>query len=109
MIPNEQREITSLEKEKLELTIYQNPAFAIDEIIDAEVELTPLGVSLFNLYIHDRPRPYLVEDNVYHFKGSATHFAIYFFKFGNQAIFKSPDNIKTFLRDTYKKAYELYK
>lgn len=96
------------EIEKLDLSIEQCPAFPVNEIIDAKVELTDIGIKLFNLYIHDRPHPYKVEGNIYYFKSSLAHLAIYFFKFASEAKFLSPKKIGDFIKERFLKAYNQY-
>ena len=109
IIPDMTREITDAEKEKLDLMVYQGPIFAINEIVDAAIELDEYGKTLFRLWIHDRPKPYKVEGNVYHFKSSLNHIAIYFYKFGTTAKILSPNSMKEFMRIRFKEAADLYK
>ena len=108
IIPDMTREISEDEKEKLDLMVYQGPIFPINEIVDAKVELDENGKTLFRLWIHDRPKPYKVDGNVYYFKSSLNHLVIYFYKFGNTAKFLSPDSAKKFIKEQFKKAEELY-
>ena len=97
------------EKEKLELTIFQNPAFAINRIEDVEVELSEVGLRLFNLWVHDRPNPYKVEGNKYFFKACLIHIAIYFFKFASEAKILKPKLVKDFIVDRLQIALDMYK
>lgn len=97
------------EKEKLELTIFQNPAFAINKIENVEVELTEVGHKLYNLWVHDRPNPYKVEGNKFYFKACLIHIAIYFFKFANEAKIVKPELVKDFIVDRLQIALDAYK
>lgn len=108
-LSNQKRSFAPKEDEKLRLMELQNPAFAINEIYDCEIELTEVGVTLFYLWIHDRPIAYKIEGNRYFFKGSLTHIVIYFFKFAEEAKILSPQIIKEFIQDRYKETYEMYK
>lgn len=109
ILPDQPLEITEEEKEKLELMIYQGPIFPINEIVDVAVEFDSYGLTLFRLFIHDRPKPYKVEGNVYHFKSSLTHLAIYFYKFGTTAKILSPDNVRKIIGEQFQNAADLYK
>ena len=108
IIPDAQIEISEEEKEKLELMVYQGPIFAMDEIYDVAVEFNEYGLQLFRLWIHDRPKPYKVEGNVYHFKSSLNHLAIYFYKFGTTAKILSPEPVRKFMKDRFLEAANQY-
>lgn len=107
-LPNQTIEITESEKEKLELMKYQGPVFPINKIQDVEVEFSERGLILWRVYIHDRPKPYKIENNHYFFKADLLHIAIYFYKFGTEAKIVSPNEVKTFMKDRFKEAYEMY-
>lgn len=109
IIPNMTRTFSKEEKEKLDLMIYQGPIFAINEVVDAAVELDEYGKTLYRLWIHDRPKPYKVEGNVYHFKSSLNHIAIYFYKFGTTAKILSPNSLIDFMKARFQEAANLYK
>lgn len=108
IIPDAQIEISDEEKEKLDLMVYQGPIFAMDEIYDVAVEFNEYGLQLFRLWIHDRPKPYKVEGDVYHFKSSLNHLAIYFYKFGTTAKILSPEPVRKFMKDRFLEAANQY-
>lgn len=107
-LPNSDVEIKDDEIEKLELMKYQGPVFAINEILDVKVKLTERGKTLWRVWIHDRPKPYKIEENLYYFKADLFHLIIYFYKFGTEAKILSPEKIKNFMRDCFEEAYKLY-
>ena len=109
IVPDSPRVINDDEKEKLELMVHQGPIFAINEILDVAIELNEYGKTLFRLWIHDRPKPYKVEGNIYYFKSSLNHIAIYFYKFGTTAKILSPNSLKDFMKERFKEAADLYK
>lgn len=108
IIPDVARTITDDEKEKLELMIYQGPIFPINKIEDVAVELNEYGLQLYRLWIHDRPKPYKVEGNIYHFRSSLNHLAIYFYKFGETAKILSPEHVRKFMKEQFEKAAQQY-
>ena len=102
-------EITNEDREKLDLMVFQCPEFAINKIDDITVELTPVGVKLFKLWIHTRPKPYEITGNLYKFKGGYYHLLIYFYKFASEAKIISPKETRDFFASKFKEAYENYK
>ncbi|MDY4787873.1 MAG: hypothetical protein SO253_00980 [Bacilli bacterium] len=93
------------ENELLKLNYEKGVQFPFDNICEARITLTDMGVKQFNKrYLH-RPIPTKIEGNTYYFSCSFAQLYFYFIAFANSIVDVSPTPLAKKFLSSYKQAF----
>ncbi len=89
-------------KEKIEKDLDKNePHFINSPIIKCKIKLTKKGQKSYTKIFINRPKPILIEDDIYYFEASINQLFQYFLRFGSDALVLDNEELSNRLRNFY--------
>lgn len=95
VVLNEKSSFTDNDVAKFESMRKYGPQFAYENIDEVCVELTDMGIKMFNTFYVHRPIPEKTEGNKYYFKCSHNQIFNYFARFGKEAFILYPESARS--------------